>query len=182
MKTITGLSLVELMLALSLSVLLSSYFYKIYLSIDKNYNLMQGFIQIQATMRTLAIMLTNDIHARGLEACQSYVIKKTTRFNKDNTPVYALYQLQKNRHSVELAENVYQLTKRYDVDAQKNIIGVSMSYLIRGIESSSLLKKRGFIYVAIKNKQAIRHSVINGVGSDTNHVDGEPLSVADDNP
>lgn len=66
-----GVTLIELMLAISLAFVLALGLSALYISLKNNYNLQQGYARIQESARFLTVFLTQRITMAGLATCQS---------------------------------------------------------------------------------------------------------------
>lgn len=179
MKKIIGLTLIELMLALTLSILLLSGVYSIFVFSQKILQTQMNLMQIQESIRVVAETVTHDIqHARlgNIRSFQdnemapssdgitirkkcSYFIGKTTRQHNDGSVVYVLYKKLFGRAKEEWVEDVDEMKVKYSIVERGSIIGKKADEImdwskVVGVSitltlRSQTIKKRVFIYAAL---------------------------------
>ena len=179
MKKIIGLTLIELMLALTLSILLLSGIYAVFIFSQKILQTQMSLIQIQENIRVIAETLTHDIqyakagnilsfHDNEMAPSSdgvtirrkcSYFIGKTTRQHNDGSIVYALYKKLFGHAKEEWMEDVDEMKIEYSVSERGSIIGKKEDEImdwsrVVGVSIAFTLRlqasqKRVFVYAAL---------------------------------
>jgi hypothetical protein len=159
-----GLTLIEMLLALTFSIILLGNVSGLYVIMKKNYRLQVGLSYVQQNRRLFAGILRREIHENGYQGVKHYFIDATRRKNEKGGTVFALYRTDRNHTKTEVIENIQAMQVRYDViendrlveknmeaiNDWRNVRGVSISYLLR--DPSELIKKTGYFYAAIVQK------------------------------
>lgn len=159
-KTISGITLIELMLALFISIFILSSLTSVYFAIISINQTQIALTTIIENSNMAFNFIKSDLKSGG--KINNYFIATTKRKNKRGYPIYALYYFDNKHHKTELVEGINTMKIQYtilkknqimsvdenQISNDSHIIGISIMLNLSSVNEINL-NKNEYFYVSI---------------------------------